>query len=194
MSGFPPDDAVATIVACLQRLGIAYFVGGSVASTVYGEIRTTHDIDLVVELHPGIVEPLAACLQAEFFVDAEHLRHAIAHHGSCNVIHRGTGFKVDLIQRRDRAFSRMEMRRRQPFELVPGLQAEVASAEDCVLSKLEWYEKGGRVSERQWRDVLGILKAQRELLDLGYLREWAKELRVRDLLDRACGEAGLPPG
>jgi len=66
MTGLPPDDAVATIVACLQRLGIAYFVGGSVASTVHGEIRTTHDIDLVVELHAGLVEPLAACLRADF--------------------------------------------------------------------------------------------------------------------------------
>lgn len=189
MTGLPPDDAVATIVACLQRLGIAYFVGGSVASTVHGEIRTTHDIDLVVELHAGLVEPLAACLRADFFVDAEHLRHAIAHSSSCNVIHRQTGFKVDLIQRRDRAFSRMEMERRQPFEIVPGWKAQVASAEDCVLSKLEWFEKGGRVSERQWRDVLGILKAQRGRLDLDYLRHWAKELSVNDLLDHAWRDA-----
>ena len=96
-----------------------------------------------------------------------------------------------MFWRRERAYSRIEMARRQPVELIPGLSAQVATAEDCVLSKLEWYEMGGRVSERQWRDVLGILKAQRERLDLGYMREWAKELRVSDLLKRACGEAGL---
>lgn len=131
------------------------------------------------------------------FVDAEHLRQVIEHQSSCNVIHRHTGFKVDLIQRRDREFSRMEMRRRQVLELAPGLLTSIASAEDCVLSKLEWFEKGGRVSERQlserqWRDVLGVLKAQRGLLDMAYLRQWATELQVGELLERAVREASPP--
>ncbi|MBM4059474.1 MAG: hypothetical protein FJ265_00045 [Planctomycetes bacterium] len=185
-----PDDAVTAVVTCLQRLGISYFVGGSVASTVHGEIRTTQGIDIVVELRPEVVAPLVACLRPDFFADAERMRYAIAHAKSCNVIHRQTGFKVDLILRRDRAFSVQEMQRRQPLEIAPGFVAHVASAEDCVLSKLEWYEKGGRASERQWRDVLGILKTQRGRLDLDYLRHWAGELQLGELLERARREAG----
>ena len=183
--------AVADLVLCLPQQGIAYFLGGAVASILHGEIRTTRGIDVVLELAPTQSGLLVAGLMANFFVDPATLQLGVARSGWCLVIHRSTGCRVVMFWRRERAYSRIEMARRQPVELIPGLSAQVATAEDCVLSKLEWYEMGGRVSERQWRDVLGILKAQRERLDLGYMREWAKELRVSDLLKRACGEAGL---
>jgi hypothetical protein len=72
-----------------------------------------------------------------------------------------------------------------------GFEAYVQAPEDAVLSKLDWYRRGGEVSENQWRDVLGMLRQQAERLDVGYLRMWAGELGVADLLDRACREAGV---
>ncbi|MEW6743961.1 MAG: hypothetical protein AB1486_14515 [Planctomycetota bacterium] len=68
-------------------------------------------------------------------------------------------------------------------------QAKFASPEDTVLHKILWYQKGGGVSERQWGDVLGILKVQRDQLDLGYMRHWAQSLGITELLERAIGEA-----
>ncbi len=186
----PFGEALAQIVNGLELVGVPYFLGGSVATVLYGEIRTTQDVDIVVELRLEHVPPLVAALTPTFFVDELFLRDAIAHGSSCNVIHRTTGFKVDLFTRRDRAFSRTEMARRRPVPMLPGLTPQVASAEDCVLTKLEWFAKGGRVSERQWRDILGVLKHQRGVLDTAYLRHWASELAIGDLLDQALRDAG----
>lgn len=182
--------ALAEIVTGLQAANVPYFVGGSMASVVHGELRTTHDVDIVVDLRPEHVSELVATLALRFLVDAEFVRYAIRHRSSCNLIHRATGFKVDLFLCRDRAFSRMEMQRCQTVELMPGVPMRVASAEDCVLSKLEWFEKGGRVSDRQWRDILGILKAQQGSLDTAYLSRWARELAVDNLLEQALRQTG----
>jgi hypothetical protein len=125
--------------------------------------------------------------------DEDFVRDAMQRRSSCNLIHRTTGFKVDLFLRRDRAFSRAEMERARTVELAPGVNMRVASAEDCVLSKLEWYEKGGQVSDRQWRDVLGVIKEQGASLDLNHLQDWAQKLGLVELLARALREAGIAP-
>ncbi|MCB9877783.1 MAG: hypothetical protein H6835_09300 [Planctomycetes bacterium] len=188
----PFFEPLRLIAESLDRLEIPYFVGGSVASTLHGEIRTTHDVDLVVELAEDDVTRLAADLSEHFFIDQDGVIDAIRHSSCCNLIHRTTAFKVDLFSRKDRPFSREEMARRHRVA-VAGISLPIASAEDCVLSKLEWYEKGGRLSDRQWRDVQGILKAQRDDLDLAYLRLWAPRLDVVESLERALREAGLAP-
>lgn len=174
----------------LDRLGVPFFVGGSLASTMHGEIRTTQDVDLVVELEECHVEPLVESLRAAFHVDVEAVFDAVRRRSSCNLIHRATAFKVDLFVRRERPFSRSEMARRERIE-VAGLSLPIATAEDSVLTKLEWFEMGGRVSDRQWRDVLGVIKGCRGGLDVAYLERWATELGVRELLARALREADV---
>lgn len=190
MTTFAP--ALAALARALEHVGVAWFVGGSIAAVAHGEIRTTMDADVVVDLHVADVSVLARALDPDFFVDVEFLDETVRLGGSCNVVHRDTGFKVDLFVLRRRAFSRVELERRQRIEVLPGLVVWVATAEDCVLTKLEWYEKGGRVSDRQWRDIVGIIKLQKGALDHEHLARWSRELGVSELLRRACEDSGTP--
>ncbi len=185
--------AVTMAVAdTLEALGVPYAIGGSFASAVHGVMRATMDADLVADLRPEHAEPLAQTLGDAFYADAEMIRDAIRRHGSFNLIHLETMFKVDVFVAKPRAFDRSQLARRQ-LHLVgedPERRAYVTSAEDIVLSKLEWYRMGGETSDRQWRDVLGVLKVQGDRLDRGYLRRMAAELDVADLLEQAFEEAG----
>ena len=168
-----------------------YLIGGSLASTVHGMVRTTQDSDIVAELRPEHVESFVRALEGEFCIDEESIASAVAQHTSFNIIHRESIFKVDVFVPALRPFVREQLNRarKQVFAVEPQVEALVATAEDTLLAKLEWYRMGGEVSERQWRDVLGILKIQAGNLDLVYLRHWAKELKVGDLLERAMSES-----
>lgn len=178
---------VMQVIGALDGLGIRYAIGGSFASAVYGVMRATMDADLVVDLALPDVEPLARALIGDFYADAESMREAVQQRSSFNLIHLGTMFKVDVFVAKTRAFDRSQLARRRLILLSeePQRQAYVASAEDTILAKLEWYRMGGEVSERQWRDVLGVLLVQGERLDLGYLKKMATHIGVLDLLKQA---------
>ncbi len=178
---------VMQVIDALDGLGIRYAIGGSFASAVYGVMRATMDADLVVDLALPDVEPLAGALIGDFYADAESMREAVQQRSSFNLIHLGTMFKVDVFVAKTRAFDRSQLARRRLVLLSeePQRQAYVASAEDTILAKLEWYRMGGEVSERQWRDVLGVLLVQGERLDLGYLEKMATHIGVLDLLKQA---------
>ena len=147
----------------------------------------------MAELGLEHVEPFVRELKDEFYIDKDMIAEAIARRSSFNIIHRESFFKVDVFIPMMRPFMDEQLARaqRQVLSIEPPVEALVATAEDTLLAKLEWYRIGGEVSERQWRDVLGILEVQEGNLDLDYLRQWAKELKVSDLLERALEEAAL---
>jgi hypothetical protein len=184
--------AVTTLVTdALENLGVTYAIGGSLASAVHGVMRATMDADLVADLQMEHIEPLAQALGDAFYADVEMMREAVRHHSSFNVIHLDTMFKVDVFVAKPREFDRSQLARRQSCILSedPPRRAYITSAEDIVLAKMEWYHIGGRTSDRQWRDVLGVMKVQQNQLDHSYLRHMATTLGVSDLLEQALDEA-----
>ncbi len=186
-----PIEVTLKVTDILEKLGIAYLIGGSLASTLYGMVRTTQDSDIVAEMHLEHLQPFVAALRDEFYLDDEMIAEAIRSHSCFNIIHRETMFKVDVFIPQPRPFLQSQLARvqRQTFLFGKNVSAKFASPEDTILSKLECYHLGGEVSERQWRDIPGVLKICTGELDMNYLRRWASELKVGDLLERALNEA-----
>lgn len=190
-----PDLLVALgpVLRALGDLSVRHFVGGSIASSAHGVARASVDADVVAELAAEHVGPLVAALRDTYYVPEERIRDAVARRASFNVIHLESMLKVDVFVSRDRPFDRRAFDRSRPASVGEpgGATLPVSSAEDVVLAKLEWYRRGGEVSERQWTDVMGVLQVAGSALDVRYLRRSAVELGVGDLLHRALEEADL---
>lgn len=177
------------IVAELDRVGIPHMLAGSFASSYHGDARTTHDIDLVIDPDRAALDRFVRQLDPErYYVSPEAADEAWRRRGQFNVVFLATGWKVDLILRKDREFSREEFRRRQPAEIEGG-RVHVATPEDTIVAKLEWAREGE--SERQLRDVVGILELRSSALDLAYVERWVHELGLTTLWHRARHESGL---
>lgn len=186
-----PIEVTLKVTAVLEQLGVPYLISGSLASALHGMVRTTQDSDIVADMGWEHIEPFVSALRDEFYLDEEMIAEAVRCHGSFNLIHRDSMFKVDVFIPRPRPFLRSQLDRaqRQTFTFDTTVGAKFASPEDTVLAKLERCRIGGEVAERQWRDILGVLKIRAGELDLGYLRRWAEALNVSDLLERALRQA-----
>ena len=183
-----PIVVVARLARTFDDLAIRYVVGGSLASSVYGIPRATQDVDLVADIRFSHIDAITAALTGEFYVDADMIRDAIQRRASFNVVHLATMFKADVFILQGDSWSREEMKRAraEQLEVAEGkVTICFASPEDTLLHKLVWYKLGNQIADRQWNDVLGVLRVQGDALDYDYLIKWADLLDVSDLLRRA---------
>jgi hypothetical protein len=174
MIGFP--ELLRRLVAALDGANVPFMIAGSFASTAHGLPRATQDLDIVIDPpNPAALEALLGCFPAdEYYVDSDTARDALRRRAMFNVIDNETGWKIDFILRKNRPFSQEEFRRRQALTLL-GVPVFVASAEDTIIAKLEWSLQGGG-SERQRRDIVGILETAGPSIDIAYVERWVRDL------------------
>jgi len=186
-------SAIDMVIECFERLGIDYCIGGSVASSAYGIARATVDVDLIAKIEKKHVDNLVKALEKNYYIDAGMITNAIQEKSSFNLIHLETMIKIDVFILGDQPYDLKAFDRRQADTLdeESARKFYLSSPEDIILSKLQWYHLGGRLSQQQWKDVLGVLKVQGDRLDLKYLKYWASKLNLSDLLNGSFNDADI---
>lgn len=179
-------DALAPVVKALQQLRIRHYVGGSIASSFHGATRSTMDVDLVAEITEEQISDFVSCFGDEFYLSEAAIREAVKRRSCFNLIHLPSSFKVDVFVSRQRPFDNESMVRAKLEKLGENrkLQVQIASAEDTIISKLEWFRLTNETSERQWDDVSRLIQLLGNAADHVYLERAAKSVHVEDLLDR----------
>jgi hypothetical protein len=184
-----PLEAAVLVAAALEAAGVSYSVGGSLASSLSGEPRASIDADLVVDMKPDQILPFLAALGNDFYADPDALLRAIATHSTANLIRHASGVKVDLfVAESPLEFLQLRRRRLVQISADPVRALYFHTPEDIVLQKLEWFRRGGEVSDRQWRDVVAVIAVQGTRLDLTYLTRTAASTGLSELLTRALRE------
>jgi len=173
-------DFLARLVAKLEEAGIPYMISGSLGSSLHGEPRATNDIDLIIAPNVAQLNTFIQSLSEGYYISPEAAQEAFTNRSMFNVIDHQTGWKADLIIRKDREYSQEEFKRRITANIL-GVEVTVISPEDAILSKLEWSRESE--SELQFRDALGVAVVQWERLDKEYLQKWARVLSVEDFLE-----------
>ncbi|OGU36805.1 MAG: hypothetical protein A2068_08150 [Ignavibacteria bacterium GWB2_35_6b] len=186
--------ALEPVIKAFDELGILYYVSGSIASSAYGNARATLDVDLVLNLMPQHIQPFIDRLQDKYYIDKEMIVDALRTQSSFNIFHLDTMLKIDIFILKDKPYSRKAFERKIKDKLEDDqdtIGIYLCSPEDIILNKLEWYKLGGEVSERQWLDILGVIKVQSDNLDKEYLKNWAAQLSVYNLLEEVFTECNL---
>ena len=174
------------LVTKLEEAGIPYMISGSLGSSLHGEPRATNDIDLIIAPTSDQLKTFVHSLSRGYYVSPETAQEALRNRSMFNIVDDQTGWKADIIIRKDRPFSLAEFSRRVSANIL-GIQVSVVTPEDAILCKLEWSKKSG--SERQFRDALGIAVVQGKNLDQESVRKWARALNVGNLLDNLLRNA-----
>jgi hypothetical protein len=186
--------AVEPVINAFNELGILYCIGGSVASSAYGIARATMDVDMVSNLKKTHVKSLIKILGEEYYISESMILDAIDCQSSFNLIHLETMLKVDIFILKNASYHKESFRRRRKDTISEdneSIELYLVSAEDIILNKLDWFNMLEQQSERQWGDILGVIKVQKEQLDLDYLKTWSNNLGLSELLERALKEGEI---
>jgi hypothetical protein len=187
----PLAQGLNELTAALKSLGIRFAVGGSLASSVHGVVRADFEIDLVAMIFPPQARLLAKALGPDWYADPAIMEQALRERRAFNLIHIPSAMKFDIFPAStDFHDSELERATLTPLRIEGATLCPVATPEDALLAKLQWYRDGGEVSDRQWSDIGGII-IQNPNLDWEYVNNWAARLHVADLLARARAEAEL---
>jgi hypothetical protein len=183
-------EALFLTTRLLDQLGIPYLIGGSVASSAFGEFRHTNDVDFLIQLQPKHVSQLLTAFSRDYYIDEVAVRRALDRGTAFNAIHFESAYKMDFFVAPADPFVTEQFARRRLERVSADTDAKVylASPEDVILSKLRWFRRGGETSDQQMKDVKGIVKVEGERLDRDYLREWAPKLGIADLLEQLLPE------
>ncbi len=186
--------AIKPVINAFNRLNIPYYIGGSIASSLFGIARATMDIDVVAHIAREQVHSLVDMLHTEYYIDEQMIENAINNTSSFNLIHLDTMIKIDVFAHKQEPYHQSALSRKSLDLLVDDNQDSslyFSSPEDIILSKLQWYEMDDRVPERQWMDIIGVIKVQGDSLNKDYLNQWSKPLGLHDLLKQAYSDAGI---
>ena len=191
-----PDilEALTPVTEAFEKLSIPYYIGGSIASSLYGFARTTADVDLVADINAEHIVRLKAALGDKYYFDENVVSEAVREKSSFNLVHLETMIKIDVFVYKGEPFQREVLRRKRKDAFEDGDAVRrfyFSSPEDVILNKLQWYEADGKVSERQWLDIVGIMKVQTISLERDYLKQWAIRLDLFELLENAYQDAGI---
>ena len=182
------NELISYVCGELAKLGVAHYLTGSIASGIYGESRTTNDVDIVADLEPGHVDPLLAAFPSDrFYVSREAAAHAVSSHGQFNIVDTDSFIKVDVFIPSRSPEARIRLGRRVERSIAPGIRVPIASPEDVIVMKLVYHKEGG--SDRQLRDVVGILQNDRLALDHEYLKSAVASMDVAEVWDRVLHRA-----
>ncbi len=183
-----PIDHVVHIGALLDSIDVGWVLGGSLASSLVGAPRSTLDIDLAVLLDTDNVDRFVRLFSADYYLDHAMVTDAIERNSSFNLIQPSTGTKVDMFVLGDARLDQRQITHRVAVEIEHGRFVWVGHPVDQILRKLRWFVMGGEVSDRQWRDVVSILRVQGDRIDHQELLQLADELDLGEMAHRAIAD------
>ncbi|HET55401.1 MAG TPA: hypothetical protein ENN33_09320 [Ignavibacteria bacterium] len=186
--------AMRPVINLLEELNIPYYIGGSIASSSLGIARATMDVDIITSISLMHVERIVQLLDENYYVDSEMIIDAIKHKSTFNVIHHDTSYKIDFFISKTTEYQQSIFERISRKKLVDKddvIEVFICAPEDVILTKLIWYIARGGTSEKQWNDIVGVLKIQKNTLDMNYLLNWAEKLSVKSELENALTDAGV---
>lgn len=179
----PQPQLLKKVLAVLKKNHIDYMVTGSIVSSLQGEPRTTHDVDIVINIQVGSIQNLSdAFLPPGFYISKESILEAIVSKTMFNLIDTTEGDKIDFWILTEDPFDKSRFARKQE-ENVYGFNMKVSSPEDTILAKLKWAKLSGG-SEKQFVDALRVYEVQFGNLDIKYIDEWADKLNVTEIWKR----------